>query len=163
MAASRKNAGKKRNINQARSKVLRCAWFPSDTSILARELRGLFLSMALKREFYETIDQLGICQAALLPHLGIPADGRKAGNGVDFVDVELPGGALQQKIDARHSLALDGTVTVDGETPQFRRLILRQIRRQLEFCLIEKVLIFVVVELARGKNLAGQRSLWLLI
>src|SRR6185437_6339740 len=81
--------------------------------------------------------------------------GGEAGNRIDLVDIELAGGVIEQKVHARHSFALHRAITLDRQTAHFRHLLFSQIGREHRLRGIEKVLVFVVVKLARRKNLAG--------
>ena len=70
----------------------------------------------------------------------------------------LAGGRLQQEIDARHALAVDGLVAFDRQAPHLGRLLRREVGRQHGLRPVEQVLVFVIVELARGQDLAGHRG-----
>ena len=96
------------------------------------------------------------------PHFRIHADGSKPGNGVDLVDIEFAGGALQQKIDARHPFAIDGLIAGDGEALHLCGLLGRQIGAgNRSSWRVQKIFVFVIVKFARRKDLArdgGQRD-----
>src|SRR5713226_1762114 len=81
---------------------------------LAREPRRLFQSVPLQRELDQPVDQLRKWQPAMFPHFRIHADRREAWNCIDLVDVDAAGRFFQQKVHARHSLALHGPVTLYG-------------------------------------------------
>ena len=67
--------------------------------------------------------------------------------------------AVQQEIDARHARALRRPVRGDGEPTDLLAQLVRQRRGDVRHRPVVEVLGFVVVELARGHDLAGHRRL----
>ena len=122
-------------------------------------LRG----MPLEGEFDQSVQQLRIGQAVVLPHLGIHADGRKAGNCVYLVDEDSSRGALDQEVDARHAFAAERLEACDRQTADLLDAFGRYRRRDPELGLVEQVLVFVVVEVPGGKHLARRRRLRIFI
>jgi hypothetical protein len=109
-------------------------------------------------ELDELFDEGVERHAAMLPHFRVHADGGKAGDGVDLVEVETAGGGLHEKVDAAHAFAVAGAIGGDGEALEFGGGDGVECGGEFGFGRVEQVLVFVVVELAGGEDFAGDRG-----
>src|SRR5260221_4732824 len=119
------------------------------TYLLSRESGGLLLRVPFERKLDESVDQLRHGQPAVLPHLRVHADGGESGNGIDLVDVEAAGRRFEQEVDARHTAALHGEIAFHRQSTEIVGLLGRDAGGQLDLGLVQQVLVFVIVELAR--------------
>src|SRR5438067_223560 len=85
--------------------------------LLSREPRGLLRGMALEREFDQTVDQVAVSDARILPHLRIHADRGEPRDGIDLVDVEFRRRVFTQEIDPPHAFAPHRSEALDREFP----------------------------------------------
>src|ERR1039457_3036447 len=72
-------------------------WTPSGVSPC--EAGGLLQFVAVQRERDQAVQQFAEANPAVLPHLGVHADGGEARDGIDLVDVEAAGPLLQKEIN----------------------------------------------------------------
>src|SRR5437773_6955431 len=97
---------------------------PSDTGVslqLGRRLVGeaVALLLALDREADQFVQEARQGEAARLPELGIHGNGGEAGQGVQLVDENAVGAALEKEIHARHAGDPRGAEGRDSESPDF--------------------------------------------
>src|SRR5580704_11900463 len=64
--------------------------------------RASLFAVKLERQLDQAINQLRVWQARGFPQLWIHADGREAGNRIEFVDEYLPVATLEKEIAPRH-------------------------------------------------------------
>src|SRR5262249_30177916 len=132
-----------------------------------RKLDGVFgpsfFAMLFESKLDQFVDQLAKWDAARFPHLWIHADRREAGNGVHLVEIELGALLLEQEVDARHSGDLHRPKR--GYRIFLNRLDLSglELRGNKQLRAVFEVLCSVVVKLAVGDDLAGNRSLRIMI
>ena len=68
--------------------------------ILQGGAQVLALGVAFQCQLDEAVDEFAVADAAGLPQFGVHADGGEAGKGVDLVEVEALGAALESAVDA---------------------------------------------------------------
>src|SRR6202044_89074 len=85
----------------------------SNTSL--RISQALFSCVPFQSQLNQPVNQLWHSESRILPHLRVHAYGREPGNGVDLVDIELIRRGFEQKIHARHPLALYRLIAFDGQ------------------------------------------------
>src|SRR5262249_11676858 len=82
-------------------------YVPGSSSIIIRwrigDARACFIGVALQRQLDQPVQQLRIGDAACLPQLGIHADLGEARHGIDLVDVERAGIAVEEAIHPRQA------------------------------------------------------------
>src|SRR5262245_36029511 len=123
----------------------------------------LLVRMSLHSESDQPIDKHWIVLAACLPQLRVHADGGEARHRVDLVQEQLTSRAIQQKVDARESGAVNRTERAHCLALNLAHHRCVEHRGNLESRSGVDVLGFVVVELAGRKDLAGDRRLWITI
>src|SRR5688572_2271939 len=124
---------------------------------LPRVSQLAFCCMPFESKIDQLVQQLRVAQTVVIPHLGIHADGRKAGNCVYLVDENSSRCAFDQEVDAGHAIATDRLEARDSHTADLLDAFGRYRRRNSKLSLIEKVFILVVVEVFEGKHLARCR------
>ncbi len=80
------------------------------------------------------VTSAGAAQAARLPQLRIHADRGEPGDGVELVDVEGAGAALEEEVDARHAAALERAIGAHGQCRARARASRRRARRECAVC-----------------------------
>ncbi len=70
--------------------------------------------MALQGECDQTVDELTVGDAAGLPELGVHGDAGESGDEVDLVQEQPAGGAIEEEVDPRHAVGVQGPEGVHG-------------------------------------------------
>src|SRR5215469_3284333 len=76
--------------------------------------RACFLVVKFEGELNEFVDQFCVGNAGGFPQLGIHADGGEAGDGVELVEIDLAGLAIEEEIAAGHASSVDGPKCTPG-------------------------------------------------
>src|SRR5262249_21049011 len=113
--------------------------------------------MAFDGKRDQPVDQLCIWNSRRLPQFRIHADGGKSRKRVDLIDVELSCHALQKQIDASHARTFEDFESSNGQPLGIIRLNRLERRGNQQARVVIDVLRVVIVELAGGNNLSGQR------
>src|SRR5512143_287034 len=80
-----------------------------------RMTRPVSIAFALQCQLDQAVDQFAIGDAAGTPQLRIHADRRKAGDGVELVEIYLPGVLVEEEIHARHARRVDCLVSLHSQ------------------------------------------------
>src|SRR5712691_6318167 len=83
---------------------------------------------ALEPQLDQPLDQARVLDLCRLPQLRVHRDRGEAGDGVDLVDEEAVGAALEEEIDACEARGADRPERRDGQPPDLVRLVLRELR-----------------------------------